>query len=335
MIEDLKKEFSSLRLLIALAIISLSIYLAGIAWEFIRLFSDTILILLFGWFVSFLLEPFADLFTKYLRLPRIISTVLVFLLAGILITISFIVLIPNIVTQFNTLAKEIPMFVNNSPAPVQRAIDNLIGSFNNYTELVPSLTSFLINLVIVLILSFYLVVDKDNLNRHFFAVLPKRFHANTKFIQKTIDDSFASFVRIQILWGFIGGIVTWITLNLFHIPFAASTSIMAGVFVAVPVIGPIIGLIPPLLVTTIEAYSKLIPVFLVIFLVQQFIFNVFGPKIMGKAFNLNPIIVMLALLIGIRVAGFTGAMFAVPVVSIALIVGKEFYNFYFKDKELA
>lgn len=335
MLEDLKKEFSSLKLLITLAIISLGIYLAGIIWEFVRVFSDTFFILLFGWFVSFLLEPFVDLFTKYLRLPRFISTVLVFLLAGVIITLSFLVLIPNIVTQFNTLAREVPVFVKNSPAPVQKAIDNLIGSFNNYTELVPSLTSFLINLVIVLILSFYLVIDKDNLNRHFFAILPKKFHANAKFVQKTIDESFASFVRIQVLWGFIGGVVTWITLNLFHIPFAASTSIMAGVFVAVPVIGPIIGLIPPLLVTTIEAYTKLVPVFLVLFLTQQFIFNVFGPKIIGKAFNLNPIIVMLALLVGIKVAGFTGAMFAIPVVSIALIVGKEFYNFYFKDKEIA
>lgn len=334
MFEEIKRDFSSLKFLLALATVALSIYLAGFVVEFIRTFSDIILILLFGWFVSFLLEPFVDLFTKYFKLPRLASTVLVFILAGILITLSFLVLIPNIVIQFNTLAKEIPSFVRNSPVPVQKGIENLIGSFNNYTELIPSVTQFLINLIIVLILSFYLVVDRNNLDKHFFALTPKKYHESLRFIQGAINNSFASFVRIQVLWGFIGGIVTWIVLNLFRIPFAASTSIMAGVLVSIPVIGPFIGLIPPLLVTTIEASSKLVPVILVIFLVQMFIFNVFGPKIIGKAFNLNPIIVMLALLIGVKIAGFTGAMFAVPVISVILVVGKEFYNFYLKDKEI-
>lgn len=334
MFEELKKDFSSLKLLVTLGITAIAIHLAGLFVQFTRDFSDIILILIFGWFVSFILEPFVDLFTKYLRLPRMLSTVLVFILAGVLITLSFLILIPNIVTQFNTLAREIPNFVRTSPIPLQRGVENLIGSFNNYATLIPSVTQFLINLIIVLILSFYLVVDRDNLNKHFFAIAPKKYHESIRFIQRAINKSFASFVRIQVLWGFIGGIVTWITLTLFGIPFAASTSIMAGVLTSIPVIGPIIGIIPPLLVTSIEAQSKLIPIFVIIFLAQQIIFNVFGPRIMGKAFNLNPVIVMLALLIGIKVAGFTGAMFAVPVISVILVVGKEFYNFYFKEKEL-
>lgn len=334
MFDELKKDFSSFKLLVTLATIAVGIHLAGILFKFIYDFSDIILILIFGWFVSFLFEPFVDLFTKYLRLPRVVSTALVFILAGILITLSFLILIPNIATQFNSLSKEMPEFVRNAPVPIQHAIENLIGSFNNYATLIPSVTQFIINLVIVLILSFYLVVDRDNLNRHFFAITPRKYHEIIKFVQNSINKSFASFVRIQVLWGFAGGIVTWITLNLFGVPFAASTSIMGGVLTSVPVIGPIIGLIPPLLVTSIEAQSKLIPVFVIIFLVQQIFFNVFGPKIMGKAFNLNPIIVMLALLIGIKIAGFTGAMFAVPVISAVLVIGKEFYNFYFKEKEL-
>lgn len=334
MLEELKKDFSSLKLLVTLGITAIAIHLAGLVIQFVRDFSDIILILIFGWFVSFILEPFVDLFTKYLKLPRLLSTVLVFILAGILISLSFFILIPNIVSQFNTLAREIPNFLIASPAPLQHGIESLIGSFNDYAGLIPSVTQFLINLVIVLILSFYLVIDRDNLNKHLFAIAPKKYHESIRFIQKAINKSFASFVRIQVLWGFVGGVVTWITLTLFGIPFAASTSIMAGVLTSFPVIGPIIGLIPPLLVTSIEASAKLVPVFLIIFLVQQIIFNIFGPKIMGKAFNLNPVIVMLALLIGIKVAGFTGAMFAVPVISVILVVGKEFYNFYFKEKEL-
>ena len=216
---------------------------------------------------------------------------------------------------------------------VADGIDNFTKSIGNYTNIIPSVTQFLVNLVTILILSFYLVIDKDNLNRKLFALTPRRFHTEIKFVQKVIDQSFASFVRIQILWGIIGGIITWIVLTIFGINFAGSTSLISGILTAVPVIGPIIGVIPPLLVTLVESPDRALVIFLIIFVIQQFIFNAIGPKIIGNAFNINPVIVILSLLLGIKIAGVTGAVFAIPVASIILIVGREYYNFYFKDRE--
>ncbi len=333
MFEELKKDLSSVKLLITLATIAVSIYLLRILADFLRDFSDVILIFVFGWLISFVLEPFVDIFTKYLKFPRVVSTAVVFVLVGVLITLSFMIFIPDIVSQFNTLAKVVPDFMKNSPLPFQKGIDSLVGSFNNYAGLIPSATQFAINIVTMLILSFYLVIDKESLNKRFFAVTPKKYHESLEFVQHAINQSFASFVRIQVMWGVLGGILTWSILTIFGVPFAASSSLMAGILTAVPMIGPIIGLIPPLLVTLIEKPQQLALVFLTIFIIQQIIFNVLGPKIIGKAFNVNPVIVMLALLIGIKIAGFTGAVFAVPVVSIILVIGKEFYNHYYKEKE--
>ena len=333
MLDELKKELSSLKLLTTLITIAVSIYLLRVLSDFLRDFSDVILILIFGWLVSFVLEPFVDIFSKYLKIPRAISTGLVFLLAGVLIVITFLIFIPDIISQFNTLEKVVPQFMKNFPPQMQNGVNNFINSFSNYADFIPSVTQFIINLVTLLILSFYLILDKDNLNKRLFTIAPVKYHEGIRFAQRVIDKSFASFVRIQVMWGVLGGIITWSVMTILGIPFAASTSLMAGILTAVPMIGPIIGLIPPLLVTFIEKPQQLIFVFAVIFVIQQFIFNVMGPKIIGKAFNINPIIVMLALLIGIKIAGFTGAVFAVPVVSILLIIGKEFYQYYFKEKE--
>ena len=107
---------------------------------------------------------------------------------------------------------------------------------------------------------------------------------------------------------------------------------MAGILTAVPVIGPIIGVIPPLFVALIDKPNEALIIFLIIFIIQQFIFNVFGPKLIGKAFNINPIVVILSLLIGIKIAGATGAVFAIPVISIVLIVSREFYKDYKEDE---
>ncbi|MBI4098302.1 MAG: AI-2E family transporter [Candidatus Levybacteria bacterium] len=334
MFDELKKDLSSLKLLSVLITFAVSIYLLQFVFEFLRNFSDIILILFFGWLVSFILEPFVDIFTNYLKVPRAVSTVLVFLLSGVLISLTFILFIPDIISQFRALEKVIPAFLGSAPAPLQRGVDSFIGSLNNYTDFIPSITQFLVNLVTVLILSFYLVIDKDNIGRRVFAITPKKYHDEIRFIDRVIDKSFASFVRIQLMWGVLGGLITWIVLSIFGVNFAASTSLLAGILTAVPVIGPIIGVLPPLLVSVIEKpANEAIIIFLIIFGLQQFIFNVLGPKLIGRAFNLNPVIVILSLLIGIKIAGATGAIFAIPVISIILIIGREFYNYHFKERE--
>lgn len=332
MLDDLKKELSSIKLLTTLATIAVLIYLLQFLFTFLRDFSDIILILVFGWLVSFILEPFVDLFTKYLKIPKAISTVIVFVLSAILIILTFALFIPDILSQFKALEKVVPQFLDSSPSQVKIAVENTFNSLNNYGSLIPSVTQFIINLVTILILSFYLVIDKDNINKRVFAITPKKYHETLRFVQRVIDQSFASFVRIQILWGAIGGIITWTVLTIFGVNFAASTSIMAGILTAIPVIGPIIGVIPPLFVALIEKPDQAVVIFLVIFIVQQFIFNVFGPKLIGKAFNINPVIVILSLLIGIKVAGFTGAIFAIPVISIVLIIARELYKDYKEDE---
>ncbi len=333
MLDELKKDLSSLKLLITLGTIAVGIYLFEYVVKFLRDFSDIIIILFFGWLVSFILEPFVDIFTNYLKVPRIISTVIVFILAAILIGLTFIVFIPDLAIQFKTLEQLLPTFKESAPPVVADGIDNFTKSIGNYTNIIPSVTQFLVNLVTILILSFYLVIDKDNLNRRMFALTPRKYHDEMRFVQRVIDQSFASFVRIQILWGFLGGIITWIVLTIFGINFAGSTSLISGVLTAVPVIGPIIGVIPPLLVALVERPDQALLIFLIIFIIQQFIFNAIGPKIIGSAFNINPVIVILSLLIGIKVAGATGAVFAIPVASIIIIVGREFYNFHFKERE--
>ncbi len=333
MLDELKKDLSSLKLLITLGTIAVGIYLFEYVVKFLRDFSDIIIILFFGWLVSFILEPFVDIFTNYLKVPRIISTVIVFVLAAILIGLTFIVFIPDLAIQFKTLEQLLPTFKESAPPVVADGIDNFTKSIGSYTNIIPSVTQFLVNLVTILILSFYLVIDKDNLNRRMFALTPRKYHDEMRFVQRVIDQSFASFVRIQILWGVIGGIITWIILTIFGINFAGSTSLIAGILTAIPVIGPIIGVIPPLLVALVERPDQALLIFLIIFIIQQFIFNAIGPKIIGSAFSINPVIVILSLLIGIKVAGATGAVFAIPIASIIIIVGREFYNFHFKERE--
>lgn len=333
MLNDLKKDLTSFKLLTILGIIAISIYLFQFVLGFLRDFSDIIWILVLGWLVSFIMEPFVDFFSEKFKLPKSVATILTFVLAAVLIALTFILFIPDIVSQFKTIDKVLPGIMESAPPQLQKGVDNFIENINASADIIPSITQFFINLVSIFILSFYLVIDKDNINKKIYVLIPRKYHDQIKFIQSVIDSSFASFVRIQVLWGVLGGAITWIVLTIFGVNFAASTSLLAGILTAVPMIGPIIGVLPPLLVAFVEKPDLAIWIFLAIFIPQQFIFNVLGPKLMGRAFKLNPIIVIFALLIGIKVAGFMGAILAVPVISIILIVGKELYDHYLKDRE--
>jgi predicted PurR-regulated permease PerM len=333
MLEDIKKELSSIKLLTILVTIAVSIYLLRFVLEFLQNFSDIILILVFGWLLSFILEPLVDLFSKRLKIPRLASTALVFVLVGALIALSMLLFIPDITGQIKVLETIVPNFLKTTPL-AQKTVSNFFNSLNNYVNFIPSIAQVLVNVVTILILSFYLVLEKDNINKRLYVIAPKKWHENMHFMQKVIDKTFASFLRLQVIWGLISGLTTWIILSLFGVQFAASTSFLSGLLGAIPVIGPIICLIPTLLVTLIVKPSQVVIIFIILFGIQQLIFNVFGPKIVGQTFKISPVVVMLGLLIGVKIAGFTGAIFAIPVVSISLIVAREFYSFYFKDKEL-
>ena len=334
MFDEIKKDLFSIKLLISLLILAVSIYLLEFIFDFLRNFADIIWIIILGWLLSFVLDPFANTITKYLKLPKLYSAILVFVLAGLIIIAIFLIFIPDFKNQFESLQSLLPSLFKNTPPQVQNVFNNFIISIHPTLDIIPSITQFFINLITILILSFYLVIDRDNINKKLLAITPAKYRTNLKLLQNLIGNSFASFVRIQVLWGLIGGTITYIILSLFGVNYAASTAIISGILTAVPVIGPIIGVLPPLLVSIADKPDQAIIIFLTIFIIQQFIFNVIGPKVIGKAFNINPIIVILSLLIGIKIAGFLGALLAIPVVSILLVAGQEFYNIYFKAKEI-
>ena len=153
MFDEIKKELFSLKLLTLLVTAAVIIYLLLFVFEFLREFSDIIWVFILGWLVSFILEPFVDLSTKYLKLPRLFATALVFIMLATLIILAFVAFVPNIIAQFTSLEKIIPEFLENSLPLIQRIFENFINSLNNSSDLIPSITQFFMNLVIILILS--------------------------------------------------------------------------------------------------------------------------------------------------------------------------------------
>lgn len=336
MLEEIKKEFNLFKLLVLLLTIAVSIYLLQILWQFLGNFSDIIVIIVLAWLLNFILEPLVEIVEKFIKLPKASSALLVYVFFAVLFTIMVFIFIPIVSSQFQSLSKIIPSYLVSFPNFVQTWNNAVANSFDTIISILPSLATIFINIILILFLSFYLIVDKYKINEEIYKLAPKSWHIHLKFIQKVIDDTFSSFLQIQVIFGIIAGLSTWIVLTLFAVDFAASISLISGILTIIPLIGPILALIPPTLVvlaTNPNNSTLAILILGILLLIQQVIFNFIGPKLMGKAFKLHPIIVFLSIIIGFKITGPLGAIFVVPVLGIFVIVLKELGHYFINPPE--
>ncbi len=323
MLQDLRNEFASVKFLTHLLLIAIIIYLIQIFLQILNTFSDIVLIIVFAWILSFILEPIVYFTNRKFKVPVTLSTLFVYLLFGAVISIGIYLLIPIVSEQVQILAKNLPFYLKSSPPAIQNASIKFLDSLGNVVFLLPSVAQFLVYFITTLILSFYLIVERDTISKTIHKLTPRTWRPHMLFFEKAVDQTMASFLRVQVTFGIISGVFTFIVMLAFGINFAPSTSVIAGLLTVIPVIGTILALIPPFLVALVQDPSKALFILAILLVGQQVIYNVLGPRLIGGAFKIHPIIVLLSLLVGLKVAGLIGSIFAIPIVSIATVVGKE------------
>jgi len=323
MLEDLKAEFASIKYLSHLLFLAIVIYLAQVFLQILNTFSDIVLIIIFAWILNFILGPLVNFVNKQTKTPLIFSTVFVYILFGFVISVSFYLLIPVITEQIRFLAEILPAYLSSSSPQIQKASQTFLESLSDLTFIIPQISQFLIYFLTILVLSFYMIIEKKTINDTIHKIIPRSWIPHMEFLEEVVDRTMTLFFRVQVIFGLISGFMTFVVLLLFGIDFAPSTAVVAGLLTVIPVIGVVLALIPPFLVSFVQDPSKALFILAILLVAQQLVYNLLGPKLIGQAFKIHPIIVLISLLVGFKVAGFIGSVFAIPVVSIATIVGKE------------
>jgi len=332
MLDEVKKNFLSAKILISLLIIAVSIYLFQILWQILGNFSDIFVILLCAWLVSFILAPFVNALKVTMRIPKLIAACIVYTVFFIFIAVIVYTFIPTVYDQIQQLITILPRYVNNAPLYMRNSLGTASTYLDNSLPILSSLATLLFNIFLVLIISFYFVIDNERINTEFYHLIPEKWHKDAQFIQHVIDDTFASFIRVQLLFGVLAGIATWIILRIMHVDFAASTALLSGILAVVPMVGPFLTIIPPLLLPLLTNTTQALIIFLALLATNQIIFNIIGPKLLSKTFKIHPVIVLLSFLVGYKIAGNAGAIFAVPVLGILVIVFHQLSHHFIGEK---
>lgn len=122
------------------------------------------------------------------------------------------------------------------------------------------------------------------------------------------------------------GFFTWIALSLVGLNYALPLALLAGFLEIVPTIGPILAAIPAVIVAlTISPTMGLVVtgIYIVIQLLEN---NIIVPKIMQHAVGLNPVVIIIAILVGAELLGITGALLSLPFVSFVTVIFNSLQN---------
>jgi predicted PurR-regulated permease PerM len=123
---------------------------------------------------------------------------------------------------------------------------------------------------------------------------------------------FGSYLRGQLILGLIVGTLSAVAYLVLGVPYAVFLGVLAGILELVPIVGPIVAGAAAALVALTQPFPLVLWVVLVAIAIQQIENNLLVPRISGQAVGLHPLAALLAVLIGVELAGLAGAIFAVP-----------------------
>ena len=169
------------------------------------------------------------------------------------------------------------------------------------------------DLVLLFTIAFYWLTTRDRLESLMLRLVPLSHRERVQSLFNEIEQALGAFVRGQGLLMITMAILVLIGMMLLGVPYALLLALFAGVAEAIPIVGPILGCIPALVVTAMSAPDKILFVLVLYVVFQQFESAVLVPKIMERQVGIRPLMVVLALTAGSQLGGLTGALIAVPV----------------------
>ncbi len=286
---------------------------------FLYVIKDIILQFFLALLVMTALDPFVKKLVS-LRIPRVIAIVLTYILVFGVFGVALFSLIPPLIMQTTSFAINLPLYLNKLPKEillnsqiVNQAI-SIIGALPSQLLTIGLyILSNLVEILAILIFTFYLLLGREKLNEQlgvFFSDTRKKFIAD---VIDSLELKLGGWARGQLTLMLIMGILTYVYLTILRIPYSLPLAILAGILEIVPFIGPIVSAAPAVLIGL--GISPLTSVLVVIaaLLSQQFESYFLVPKIMQKSAGISPIVVLLSLAIGFRLAGLFGTLIAVPV----------------------
>ncbi len=296
-----------------------------------------VILLIMAFIIMVALNPLVKFFTKKMRLPKAVSIFLSYLFL-----ISWVALIIGLLVP--PLAKEVFQLIDLLDLPVfgqeiskfsftlqelSSVVNSFSGSFNALLSIVSSTFNGVITTFTLLVMSFYLMMERQILHRKIYWFTSNEAYAEKvkKFIN-SIENQLGGWVRAQLILMISIFTLTYVSLALISIPYALPLALLAGLFEIVPNLGPTIAMIPAVFVAYITFGPVMAGIVVLLYIIiQQIENNVLVPKVMSSSANVDPLIAITTILVGVRLGGVLGALLSIPI----YIIARTFYSIFLRS----
>jgi predicted PurR-regulated permease PerM len=339
---------------LVLGAVALAFVVVSFASSVFSFFGDVLLLFFLAWLLSFALLPLINLVAKVPKLPQQGAVIVVYLAIVALVLGIIVQLSASLVTSISDFIEQGAQFEASlrgllagleerlaafgfsvdlvSQAPV------IVANLQEWaTQLVEPLRSVAIaslgvfgNILLLVILSIYIALDREDILAFLYRLVPPSLVPEARVLQVSVGRSFGGFLRGQVIMGAVFGAFTLLVNVIFGLPYAAITTVSAGLLQMIPFFGPFVSWLPPVLVTLLMPNGPLIPVLILMGIAWFVTMNILSPRLMSGSVGIHPIVVLGSVVIGGKIAGIAGAIFGIP---IAAVISALFFHWVARSRE--
>lgn len=289
---------------------------------FLYFIGDIVLQLFVAILLVTILNPFVVKLSRY-KIPKIFSILLSYLLIFGFLGTSIATILPPLVEQTTNLANGLPEYLQSTQLPkyvnedMTRQMVSQLGSLPG--QIVKAgflLFGNILSIFTVAIFAFYLLLVRDRLDSGLDFLFGKDRAKKIVNLINTLEIKLGGWARGQFGLMLTIGVLSYIGFMILGIPYSLPLAMIAGIFEIIPYVGPVIAAIPAIILGfSISPFVGFAAVGLAV-LIQQLENYVLVPKIMEKSTGVSPIITLIALAVGYKIAGIVGMIIGVPLVII-------------------
>ena len=267
---------------------------------------------------------------------RVLAVLLVYLVLFAVVGLLLALLIPPLVTQARAFAADLPNIIGRLSADVNallaqlglassgNVVDSILGQLGSLGGLLTRIpgvaVGFLSALLLVTFLSALMILERDRARSWSMRFVAAHDRPAWDSLIRKAGDRLGAYVRGQLLIMLVTGVGSYVGLTLIGVPFALPLGIFAFLTEAIPIAGPVIaGVVMIVVALTTSPVAALLTLVLVI-IIQQAESLVLVPVIQGRLISISPVVALLAVLAGSAIGDIPGAILAIPVVAIAMLV---------------
>ena len=340
-----------LRAVLILGTFVLALVLIAQVSAILVFFSDLLLILLLAWLLAFMISPLVTLILRALPFaPRALVVAAIYVAIALAVAWATLTVAGSVATSIGAFIAELPDLQARLPdilRPWQEQLSalgfqvNLIVAAQEALAAVAGLgdelagpladlalasVAVLAQLLIVVFLSLFILLDKDRIVAYLNRLVPPRWSDEANLFQTSVVSSFGGFLRGQAIQGVIlAGIVAVVHVA-FGLDFLPASAALAGLLQAIPFFGPLFAWLPPVVVALLTRGDVVLPVVIATLAGWFVVNNLVLPRVMAQSVGIHPVAVLISVLVGLKIAGIAGAIFALPVAAVLAAFFHHFLN---------